>query len=279
MKKEILSRANSKYGWIPDLPDHRDLVFAVPREVMPGLPGSVDLRSQCPPVYDQGTVNSCTANAIAAAYQFEEMKQGETGSFMPSRLFIYYNEREIEGSINSDRGASLRNGIKSVNQVGVCGEPEWDYEKPFYLKPAPNCYDSAKDHKLVSYLNLGQQLNTLKGCLASGYPFVFGFAVYQEFENKDIAQNGILSLPASDESMLGGHAVMAVGYDDAKQMVIVRNSWGGQWGIDGYFMMPYAYIINADLCQDFWTIRLIDDADAITTKAKNRSIILKRSSV
>src|SRR5579883_1126524 len=105
-------RKPSKYGWVPDLPDHRDFSFAVPAQVMSNLPASIDLRLYCPSVYSQGNINSCTANAIAAAYQFEQLKQREKNIFMPSRLFIYYNERSMEGNVNSDIGASLRDGIK-----------------------------------------------------------------------------------------------------------------------------------------------------------------------
>src|SRR5208283_5132068 len=95
-----------RYGWVPDLPDHRDHMYAAPGEVVSQLPSQVDLRNQCPPVYDQGELGSCTANAIAAAMEFERIKQN-LPDFLPSRLFIYYNERVIEGTVNSDGGAQI----------------------------------------------------------------------------------------------------------------------------------------------------------------------------
>jgi C1A family cysteine protease len=127
------------YGWIPDLPDHRDHLYAAPPPRLTALPPSTDLRPQCPPVYDQGQLGSCTANAIAGAIEFDQMKQGQT-PFVPSRLFIYYNERDIEGTVGSDSGAQIRDGIKSVAQQGVCPEPEWPYDiTKFTEKPPDTC--------------------------------------------------------------------------------------------------------------------------------------------
>jgi C1A family cysteine protease len=96
----------------------------------------------------------------------------------------------------------------------------------------------------------------MKGCLASGYPFVFGFSVYTEFESDTVATTGVLNMPSPKEKLLGGHAVIAVGYDDKTQRFIVRNSWGAKWGIKGYFTIPYAYLTDPNLAADFWTIRL-----------------------
>ena len=113
------------YGWIPDIPDHRDMMYSAPPHVVSALPAMVDLRAKCPPVYDQGQLGSCTANAIAAALQFDQMKQGEQ-SFTPSRLFIYYNERAVEHTVSQDAGAMIRDGIKSVAKLGAPPEdPDW----------------------------------------------------------------------------------------------------------------------------------------------------------
>src|SRR5437870_13626801 len=103
-----------RYGWIPDIPDQRDHLFAAPILAPQTLPAKVDLRKKCPPVYDQGQLGSCTANAIAGAVEFDQMKERLPQIFVPSRLFIYYNERVIEGSVDSDSGAMLRDGIKTV---------------------------------------------------------------------------------------------------------------------------------------------------------------------
>ncbi|MDE1763841.1 MAG: C1 family peptidase [Thaumarchaeota archaeon] len=251
-------RKVQKYGWIHDLPDHRDYLYAAPPAVLATLPPSIDLRAQCPPVYDQGQLGSCTANAIAGAMEFDEMKQKFPNIFVPSRLFIYYNERSIEGTVNSDSGAQIRDGIKSVVSWGDCPETLWPYDiTKFVQKPPQSCYDQAKKYKAINYQRLVQDLNQFKSCLASGYPFVFGFTVYESFESQQVAQTGVVSMPSPTEKAIGGHAVVAVGYDDASQRFAVRNSWGSNWGMKGYFTMPYAYLIGSSLASDFWTIRVI----------------------
>lgn len=245
-----------RYGWVADLPDHRDIMYAAPMQVLAALPTSADLRSNCPPVYDQGQLGSCTANAIAAAVEFDLMKQNE--DFMPSRLFIYYNEREIEGTVDSDSGAQIRDGIKSVASQGDCPEKEWPYDiSKFTNKPPQKCFDDAVQHKAVQYQRTIRDLNQMKGCLASGYPFVFGFTVYESFESQEVAKSGHASMPSPGEQAVGGHAVVAVGYDDSQGWFIVRNSWGTGWGMEGYFTLPYAYLLNENLSDDFWTIRVV----------------------
>jgi C1A family cysteine protease len=245
-------------GWIPDLPDQRDHLYAAPVERLTQLPPSADLRPQCPPVYDQGQLGSCTANSIGAAIQFDRMKQGLQPNFIASRLFIYYNERDIEHTVNSDSGAQIRDGIKSVAKQGVCPEDEWPYDiSKFADRPSDQCFQDAAAHKAVTYQRVVQNLNQMKGCLSDGYPFVYGFTVYESFMTQAVAQSGHASMPASGEAVQGGHAVLAVGYDDAQNWFIVRNSWGTGWGMQGYFTLPYAYLVDSTLSSDFWTIRVV----------------------
>lgn len=246
------------YGWVPDVPDQRDFLYAAPTPFQANFPPSVDLRPQCPPVYDQGQLGSCTANAIAGAIEFDQKKLKET-EFTPSRLFIYFNERTMENTVNSDSGAQIRDGIKSVAQLGAPAETDWPYDiTVFSQKPPQQAFDDATHHLVTLYQRCIQELNTLKGCLASGFPFVFGFTCYDSFEGPDVAKTGILPMPASHEKVVGGHAVMCVGYDDSTQHFIVRNSWGDKWGQAGYFMMPYAYMTNQRLASDLWTIRSVE---------------------
>lgn len=246
-----------KLGWLPDLPDQRDVMYAAPMMVMQKLPTAVDLRNQCPPVYNQGALGSCTANGLAGAYEFDLKKQKKT-DYMPSRLFIYYNERVLINTVNSDSGAYIRDGIKTMNKEGVCPESLWPYDiSKFTVKPPKKDYDEAKKCQIKSYQRLINSLSQLKGCLAEGFPFVFGFTVYDSFMTNEVAKTGIMPMPKTGEHTRGGHAVMAVGYDDSKNAFIIRNSWGTNWGIKGYFYMPYAYISNPNLCDDFWTIRLV----------------------
>jgi C1A family cysteine protease len=254
-----IPRRNGRFGWIPDLPDHRDHIFSAPAPVLGTLPPSVDLRAGCPPtVYDQGQLGSCTANAIAAAFEFDLGKQ-QLPDFMPSRLFIYYNERVIEGTVDSDSGAMIRDGIKSVAKQGVCSEDEWKYDTDrFAEKPPGTCYEAALDNQALSYQRVPQSLNQMRGCLAHGYPFVFGFTVYESFEGDEVAKTGEVPLPGAGEGVLGGHAVLAVGYDNASARFTVRNSWGPEWGLGGYFTIPYAYLTDRGLASDFWRISKVE---------------------
>lgn len=244
-----------KYGWKKDTVDERDFKFCLTKPVE--APVLVDLEETCPPVYDQGNSSSCTANGIAAGIEFDQIKQ-KLPVFTPSRLFIYYNERELEGDPNEDAGAQIRDGIKLVNTIGVCPETLWPFdESKITTKPLLECYVQAKAHPTVSYHRVNQDSNSLEQVLASGFPIVFGFTVFESFEGAEVAKTGILGMPSRHEQYCGGHAVLCVGYDRAKQMVKVRNSWGASWGQRGYFWMPYEYISNPNLADDFWVIQTV----------------------
>ncbi len=244
------------YGWMPDVPDHRDLVYAAAR--ITTLPPSVDLRSGCPPVYDQGQLGSCTANAIAAAIQFEQIRQKEPKPFAPSRLFIYYNERVMEHTVGQDAGAQIRDGMKSVNHIGACPETDWPYViTKFAQKPPTRAFKDARLGKALSYQRVVQTLDQMKGCLASGLPIVLGISVYESFESQQVARSGIVPMPPISEKLLGGHAILAVGYNDAEQRFVMRNSWGTSWGMQGYFTIPYAYLTDSNLCDDLWMIQMV----------------------
>jgi len=248
-----------RLGWLPDLPDHRDLLFSsLPKPEIAALPPLVDLRPGCPAVYDQGQLGSCTANAIAGAFEFGAIKEKEA-AIVPSRLFIYYNERVIEGTVKTDSGAQIRDGIKSVATTGICPETKWPYNiAKFAKKPSKTCYTSAKKDIAIQYLRIDNTvLNDLKSCLAAGFPFVFGITVYSSFMTESVANSGMVPMPGKKEQVEGGHALMAVGYDDNKSAFIVRNSWGDSWGLKGYCYIPYQYLTSASLADDFWTIRQV----------------------
>ena len=256
---KLAERLVKWYGWVPDIPDNRDKMYATPPRVLAALPPTTDLRPQCPPVYDQGQLGSCTANAIAGALQFDQMKQGRQ-AFAPSRLFIYYNERVMEHTVSEDAGAMIRDGIKSVAQLGAPPEvPDWPYViSKFAQKPPKKAYTDALKYQAILYQRLNQQIDQLKGCLADGFPFVFGISVYESFESQAVAKTGKVPMPKPTEKNLGGHAILAVGYDDSQKTFIVRNSWGTDWGLKGYFTIPYDYLTNDNLASDFWTIKSVE---------------------
>lgn len=264
--------SDRRYTWTPDLPDPRDLKFVGP---MQELPSAVDLRPLCPPVVNQGQVGSCTANALAAALGFLEINEQAAGlagqpeelaaSFEPfSRMFIYYNERDLEGDVGQDGGAQIRDGVKSLAALGCCAEATWPYKdvdaifsrSDTFVKPSDAAYAEASAHKISSYLSIDNtDAAQIKACLAAGFPVVFGFTVFPSFESDAVASNGVVPMPGPDEEPQGGHAVLCVGYDDARGVWIVRNSWGDQWGQAGYCLFPYAYLTDDDLATDFWTLR------------------------
>ena len=251
-KKSKLKR--SGYGWIPDVPDQRDYLLGAVLRIPAKLPRKVDLRPLCSKVEDQGQLGSCTANALAGALEFLESKDKVLFEDF-SRLFIYYNERAIEHTIQSDSGAMIRDGIKTLAKQGVCLETKWPYSiSKFKVKPTPACYKDAAKHKITSYHRI-ITLDEMRACLAEGFPFVFGFTVYESFESQTVAKTGTVNMPKKGERSLGGHAVLGVGYDDARERFIVRNSWGEGWGMKGYFTMPYQYVADRNLSDDFWTIR------------------------
>jgi C1A family cysteine protease len=243
-----------KYPWRPDPTDGRDLGFCIPQGVR--LPTSVDLRSSgfMPPVYDQGELGSCTANALAAAVAYERRKNKLPPMDHPSRLFIYYNERQLEGTVTEDSGAFIRDGVKSLHKWGVCNESSWPYDVArFTEQPTAQDYQEAAQQSISSYHRILTEGGRLH-CLASGRPFVFGFMVYESFESDAVAHSGIVPMPKKGERCIGGHAVLCIGYDQLSRTYIVRNSWGPSWGQNGYFDMPFDYLSKPGLADDFWQV-------------------------
>lgn len=264
-------RTDRRYGWTPDLPDHRDRVRTAEPAALANLPSSVDLSQDAhmPPVYDQQQIGSCTANGIAGAFEFDLRSQG-LADFAPSRLFIYYNERAMERTVGQDSGAQIRDGIKSVARQGVVPESAWPYDGDpadsdgswpaghlAARKPDAALYAEAQHAEAVAYDRVPQQADQIKAVLASGMPVVIGFSVYASFESAEVARTGDAPMPTTDEEQLGGHCVLLVGYDDATGRWLCRNSWGTGWGKAGYFTLPYAYLTNRSLSSDFWTVRKV----------------------
>ncbi|OLQ08590.1 putative peptidase C1-like protein [Symbiodinium microadriaticum] len=287
------TRSIQKFGWKPEL-------WLIKKKAE-GQKEIVDLRPMNGgfPIFNQGHLGSCTANALAAAFHFtlhkmEAIEMGGSTStrakdalsmvsmrfataqefkdfadFTPSRLFIYYNERLVEGSVNQDAGAMIRDGIKTMSKVGVCPESVWKYDDgPTFFKQEPNqqAYDIAQKCRVMGYARVAQDLSQFKMCIKSGYPFVFGFAVLSSFQTAEVARTGKMVMPQATDQQLGGHAVCAVGYDDFQQCFIVRNSWGEGWGDKGYFYMPYEYICHPSLASDFWAINWVEGFKNASTK-------------
>ena len=214
----------------------------------------VDLRSKFPPPFDQGNLGSCTANALCGIISYD-LGQTKNKYFIGSRLFLYYNERKLENDIPDDAGAQLSDGVKVLCTYGICPEAEWPYDvSKFASKPPDKCYEDATIHHAIQAKNIRNDLLSMKEALSNGYPFVVGIMIYDSFQSKAVALSGMVPMPSSHENCLGGHAVACVGFDDQKQVWIMRNSWGTNWGDRGYFYLPYAYLLNCKLASDLWCV-------------------------
>ena len=253
-----------KYGLHRQLPDRRDRRLHL--MLRAELPSSADLRGPfMAPVWDQGQLGSCSSFALAAAYQFERNRQGLPPlgpANTPSHLFLYWNERDAEGSTASDAGGDLRDGIQSLVTQGVCDESLWPYDDNqdgknlFEQKPPETCYAAALKDLALQYQSPDQNVTNLKTVLAGGLPIAFGIVVYESFESDAVAQSGIVPMPGAGEEQLGGHAVLLAGYNS--DSFLVRNSWGSQWGAEGYFWLPNAYVTDPDLAFDFWAVSQVE---------------------
>lgn len=245
-------------GWRPDLPDQRDYAFAPDESALTDLPAEVrlDLDPAMPAPYDQGQLGSCTANALGAAVAYQLAKEGKPAP-APSRLFIYWNERDVEGTTDTDSGAQIRDGVKVLAADGVCPETEWPYDiGRFTIKPSAQAYRDAATAKVTRYERVARAANHWQAALAAGRPIVGGFSVYESFEAGDWP-GFVMPMPERGEQLLGGHAVAFTGYATVNGVLCwrLRNSWGTGWGDHGNFWMPAAYFENANLADDAWTLR------------------------
>ena len=275
-------------GWIPDLPDIRDFTEETPgvrgllgpaglapvaagRARPPRLPASADLRAWASPVEDQGGLGSCTAQAGAGVIEYYERKA--FGHHVESsRLFLYKATRNLMKS-RGDSGAYLRTTMGAMVLFGVPPETYWPYtdaEEGFDKEPPAFCYAFAQNYKTLLYYrhdpagtSRAALLDRLKTHLAAGHPAMFGFTVYSSIDQA--GGTGRIPLPFGRERIEGGHAVVAMGYDDALEIanasggepargaLLIRNSWGRGWGEKGYGWLPYAYVLKG-LAEDFWSV-------------------------
>ncbi len=245
-----------RFGTHPDVPDVRDRVFQP--EHRGRLPRRVDLRPACPPVYDQHSLNSCSAHAIASLLWLAECRERGRIVPSPSRLFIYYNERVRERVVHHNVPVSLRDGYRAVASRGACPEPLWPYRvRDYARKPSIHCYRTAADNRAIVYFRIHRDLRHLRSCLAQGHPFTLGASIHESFMTHAVKHTGRVPMPRPHERLLGGHAMLIVGYDDRTRTFLVRNSWGAAWGLGGYAELPYDYLLHPSLAWDFWTCQRV----------------------
>ena len=242
------------FQWKPDKLDTRDYKYTVTQKASPSI---VDLRAFCSTIENQGSLGSCTGQAIAGAIELLNKRNRKPTDV--SRLFIYYYERLLLGTVNYDSGAYIRDGIKATNHYGASLESYWPYDiRKFRQEPISEAKTDALKRKVTRY----ERVNDFNGCidaLSNGYPVVIGFRVYNSFMSKNVAKTGIMTYPNTKrEKILGGHAVLLVGYNKSKKVFIARNSWGTNWGDKGYFYMPFN-VINTNMSSDYWIIKSVNN--------------------
>jgi len=268
MSAEDKQRKIKRYGWKPDFPDKRDLKYSFIGEAYPLHTTMLTDKYNFSKPYDQGALGSCTGNGIAFLDQFWFMNKSTTPNpsakvFMPSRLFIYWWERFIEHSVPYDAGAQIRDGIKVLAKKGACEEDKWPYDiSKFAEKPDHDAIEQARIFQALEYQRIDPPTRgALLQALDEGHPIVFGFTVYESFESPAVASTGVVPMPAPNEAILGGHCTVIVGYNVDDDYFLVRNSWGENWGISGYFKMPAAYVTDTNLAADFWIITKMEVND------------------
>lgn len=253
-----------KYGWRPSAYDPRNYQLSVRLGTPAAPPPRVDLRPVDPIIFDQGSLGSCTDNAVAALHHFVQVKEGRT-PFVPSRLMLYYNARVLEHNVSWDAGSEPASVLSTLHHDGVCSETLWPYDIGRYTERPPDAAYTAGQYAVaLRYEQLADWpfsgtgddptgLVQMKSCLASGFPFVFGFPVYGQFETNN---GGLIEMSGpTNSTYLGGHCAMAIGYDDNHRTgdFLCKNSWGNAWGFEGgYFWLPYDYMRY--IARDKWTL-------------------------
>lgn len=242
------------FQWKPDKIDTRDYKYTVTPKASPNI---VDLRSFCSPIENQGSLGSCTGQAIAGAIELLNKRNRKPTDV--SRLFIYYYERLLLGTVNYDSGAYIRDGIKATNHYGASLESYWPYNiRKYRHEPITEAKNDALNRKVTRYERL-TNLNGFIDALSNGYPIIMGFNVYTSFMSNGVARTGVMPYPNTKrERLLGGHAVLIVGYNKTKKVLIARNSWGTGWGDRGYFYMPFD-IIKPSMSDDYWIIKSVNN--------------------
>jgi C1A family cysteine protease len=249
-------------GYLKDVPDSRDFPFKLAAPAPLKLPGRVDLTGRAkkfPPVYDQGALGSCTAQATSAALAYAGLKENP----LRSRLEMYYNARLLLGPeyATQDSGARLRDVFKSLNAQGARPEDHWPYVIPKFAQAPQPALDPASE-KLIQYERVAQDETALRTALAGGHPVVFGITVYDSFMSDQVAKTGTVPLPGPNEAAQGGHAILLVGYytSGKQRRFKFRNSWGPGWGRKGYGSLPAEYVLDPQLASDFWIVKLYGEA-------------------
>ena len=215
------------------------------------LPAKVDLRAEQGPVYGQGALGSCTAFAITKGLREHLQRKNGERTVPLSALYGYYETRRLAGhNVFKDTGGTILEGMKALKESGSAPELLWPYEiSKFHIMPTVEAYMAAQEFKVTQTVQLAG-LEDVKAALAKGHSVAFGFVSVGKIMSPDA--DGVMPMPQPGDPIHGGHAMLAVGYDETRQQLIVRNSWGDAWGLGGYAYLPYAFFTTTPHAMDFW---------------------------
>jgi C1A family cysteine protease len=261
----VSENQNRILNWKPSPPDSRDFKSTRHLTAPIELPTEFELNYKIP-IYNQFSAGSCVGNGSCEAFRYEAKELTGNYDFEPSRLFVYWNARDIDGSTGEDAGTYIRSGFKAMNKTGLCREKLHPYDDSLssvIKKPSPEAYSDGLKNVIVTYASVNQNENEIKGTLVSGAVVVFGFTVYNSFFGSWSNSTGIMPLPKKNEGIAGGHCVIVTGFSDSKKCFKCQNSWGADWGLGGSFWMPYSFLLDPNQADDFWAIQSIklDGAD------------------
>lgn len=246
----------NRYGCNNDCKDKRDFQYTPQKEIC--LERIFTLCKKMPPILNQGKLGSCAINSICNVIRYCEMIEDKDYSKQLSSLFVYYNVRNMEGNVNEDSGAQIRNVLKSINTHGACYEKTWPNNiTQFAEKPTPSCYKEGKDHRTIRYERITQDITHIKYAIQSGFPVVFGLSVFESIEQKSVIKFGIIPFPLNGSKKIGNHCAICCGWDDSRRLFTIMNSWGTNWGDNGYGYISYDYLSNPNFARDFWKINFI----------------------
>lgn len=244
-----------KHAWIPDVPSIFD--FGYKKSLRMKAASTVSVRHLLPQVWNQGSIGSCVGHAVSDAHYAAQVRAGDKTPMNPSRLFVYYNARLMQGWQDSDNGCYIRDAMKSVAKQGVANEKIWPYKvTKFSKKPPTSAYASGLSNQALAYERVdSSKIENIKAALSDGLPVVFGAMLYESFYD---LKNGKVRMPTKGEKAIGGHAMILADATDSTQDCDTKNSWGKHWGNDGYHKMPYEYLTNKNLCDDFWVLKSVE---------------------
>tara|TARA_B110000208_G_C11799546_1_gene441260 strand:- start:2051 stop:2863 length:813 start_codon:yes stop_codon:yes gene_type:complete len=243
------------YGWIPDHPNYNDNTYDAPIKNLL-INRKIDLRLNCPGICNRKNIGSSVAHAICYVYEYNIIKHDMNNIFIPSKLFLYFNQRLLKHTQEFDCGSSIRDGLSILDKIGICSEVVYPYDiSLIYDKPSDEIYEEASHNKGIEYYKIKPIITNIKTLLQDSIPIIFGFGIYSSFENQ-VSDNGFtIKIPQENEKFIGGSCGVCVGFNDEKQAFIIMNSKGVEWGDKGYFYMPYLYLTNNNLCSNFWIIK------------------------